>query len=80
MFGVGVLLLELLTPPEGVDSGLPQADPQAALSLVQHCSPEVQALLASMLEPLPSLRITADAALGHAWFAGVLDVCDVVEP
>lgn len=77
VYGVGVLLLELLTPPGAVESGLPQADTQAALTLVRDCSPALQSLLAGMLDPLPSQRITSSAALDHPWFADVLGACDV---
>lgn len=79
VYGVGMLLLELLTAPGAVEAVLAQSDMQAALLLVRHCSPEVQSLLASMLETSPSLRITAAAALTHAWFADALGVCDVIE-
>lgn len=68
--------MELVTPQGGVGTELPQADMQAALALVRGCSSALQSLLASMLDPSPALRITADAALRHPFFADAFDVCD----
>lgn len=77
VYGVGVLLLELLAGPHAVESGAPQQDAMGALALVEHCSPLAQDLVKGLLEPDPGARLTAQGALDHPWFAVVAESCRV---
>ncbi len=82
VYGIGVVLLELLAGPSCVESGAVQQDrgcPVTALALVKQCSPLAQDMVRGLLEGDPGARLTARGALEHAWLASMADTCTVGE-